>query len=513
LNGDLIFHSILIFQLFLFLSKSTPSMKKFNNLKIPFLIVFILLITSQLFTQTFGEKNFNCFSVLIGKNATTDGSNMFAHNEDDWGKRVVNWYLAPYEYYGQGDSITLKRGGKIAQGKETYKYLWLEIPELEFSDSYMNEFGIVIASDACVSREDKPELTDGGIGYWLRRAMAERARTAKEAVKIGGRLIDQMGYASSGRTYCIAGPNEIWMLSAIMGKHWIAQRIPDDHVAIIPNYYTISNVDLSDTVNFLGSGDIVAYAIERGWYKPKTDGGFNFRKAYSDQGNLTSLGNRARHWISINALSEKQYGIKDNLPFSFVPKKKVGLEDIFQVLRNHYEGTELDKTDGYNKGNPHQQGAMSVCSSTNQYGFVAQLRSWLPVEFGTVLWIAPRRPCTEAFVPVYSGILSIPNNFAVTDFRNGLKTHFEEIENFEQYSKGQEYLGFGEKAARIDENYGELIPQIKQSTDLFEKELLSGQPAFEKKIMNAYNKEPEQAKEMLTEYSLNAIQHLLDLAK
>jgi len=488
-------------------------MKNFNKFRILFLSAFILLIAISTFSQTYEDENFNCFSVLVGKNATTDGSIMFAHNEDDWGDRVVNWYLAPYEYYKQGDSITLKRGGKIAQGKETFKYLWLEIPELEFSDSYMNEHGLVIASDACVSREDEPELTDGGIGYWLRRAMAERARTAKEAVKIGGQLISQMGYASSGRTYCIAGPNEAWMLSAVKGKHWIAQRIPDDQVAIIPNYYTITNVDLTDTINFLGSPDIIDYAIERGWYKPETDGDFNFRKAYSDQGNLESLGNRARHWISINVLSEKQYSLEDEFPFSFVPKKKVGLEDLFQVLRNHYEGTELDKTEGYKTGNPHQQGAMSVCSSTNQYGFVAQLRNWLPPDLGAVLWLAPRRPCTEAFVPIYSGLLSIPKNFALTDFKNGLKTHFDKIENFEEYSKGYKYLSFGAKAARIDEDYGKQIPQIKNSIDSFEKELLSNQKDFENKIIEIYSREPKQAKEMLTEYSLNAIQHILDMTK
>ena len=488
-------------------------MKTPINSRMPFLTAIILLFTIQLFSQTPDAENFNCFSVLVGKSATIDSSIFLAHNEDDWGERVVNWYLAPYEYYRQGDSITLKRGGKIAQGKETFKYLWLEIPELEFSDSYMNEFGIVIASDACVSREDKPELTDGGIGYWLRRVMAERARTAKEAVKIGGQLIEQMGYASSGRTYCIAGPNEAWMLSAVNGKHWVAQRIPDDQIAIIPNYYTITKVDLSDTINFMGSPDIVDYAIKKAWYDPETDGDFDFRKAYSDQGNLASLGNRARHWVSVNALSKKQYGLEDDLPFSFVPKKKVGLEDIFKILRNHYEGTELDKTDGYKNGNPHQQGAMSVCSSTNQYGFVAQTRNWLPVEVGTVLWIAPRRPCTEAFVPIYSGLLSVPKNFAQTDFKTALNTHFHKIKNFVEYSKGQEYLVFGEKAARIDGDYGKLIPQIKKSIDSYEKELLSNQISFENKVVEIYKRGPEQAKEMLTEYSLEAIQHILDMAK
>ncbi len=477
-------------------------------------LILFFFVTSGVNAQATGEQGFNCFSILIGKGATSDGSVMFAHNEDDWGDRVVNWYRVPYDYPGDdADSITLKRGGKIAQAKETFGYLWFEIPELEFSDSYFNEYGIMIASDACVSREDKPEQKDGGIGYWLRRAMAERARTAKEAVKIGGQLISETGYASSGRTYCIAGPKEAWMLSVVKGKHWVAERIPDGEVAIIPNYYTITTVDLSDTVNFLGSPDIIDYAAERGWYDPERDGEFNFRKAYSDQGNLQSLGNKARHWITINALSEKQYNIDDDLPFSFVPKKRLTPKDIFAVLRNHYEGTELDVTDGYTKGNPHHQKAMSVCSETNQYGFVAQLRSNMPVETGALLWFAPRRPCTEPFIPVYSCLLSVPKTFALTDYKTALKHHFDKIDDFESYSKGQDYLVFGQKADRVDTNYGKFIGEVKASVEDMENELLSRQSDFEKRMIETYNREPEQAKELMTEYTMKRINRALKMAR
>jgi len=338
-----------------------------NSFLIAFAIfAFYFTDISFVNSQNTEEKDFNCFSILIGNKATADGSVMFAHNEDDWGERLVNWYQMPARHNTSPDSVQLKNGGYLQAAKETWKYLWLEMPGLEFSDSYMNEWGVTIASDACRSKEDNPELTNGGIGYWLRRAMAERARTAKEAVKIGGRLVEQFGYSSSGRSYCIADPHEAWMLSVVNGKHWVAQRIPDGHVAIIPNYYTITEVNLKDTVNFLGSADLLDYATERGWFNTEVSDNFNFREVYSDQGNLESLGNKARHWTTINALSEKQYDIDDEFPFSFTPKKAIELVDIFKVLRNHYEGTDLDKTNNYELGHPHEQGAMSVCSSTNQ---------------------------------------------------------------------------------------------------------------------------------------------------
>jgi len=62
------------------------------------------------------------------------------------------------------------------------------------------------------------------------------------------------------------------MLSVVNGKHWVAQRVPDEHIAIIPNYYTITTVDLSDTMNYYGSDDLVEYAIIKRWYNPKKDG-------------------------------------------------------------------------------------------------------------------------------------------------------------------------------------------------------------------------------------------------
>ena len=86
---------------------------------------------------------------------------------------------------------------------------------MDFADSYLNEWGVTIASNACRSREDSTGLTKGGISYWLRRLMAERARTAREAVQIGGELVEKYGYDSSGRTYCIADAQEAWLMAGI----------------------------------------------------------------------------------------------------------------------------------------------------------------------------------------------------------------------------------------------------------------------------------------------------------
>ncbi len=483
-----------------------------NHLKIVLFSFLLILSGYRSMAQETGKSSFDCFSVLAGKNATIDGSVMFAHNEDDYGDRIVNWYKVPQLTHTGEEMITMKNGGAIPQVKETWSYLWLEMPEMEFSDSYMNEWGVTIGSDACSSREKKGELTDGGIGYWLRRAMAERAKTAREAVKIGGALVEQFGYTSSGRTYCIADPNEAWMLAVVNGKHWVAERIPDDEVAIIPNYYTITTIDLADTMNYYGSSDLVEYAKTNKWYNPNKDTVFNFREAYSDPGNLKNMGNIVRHWSSINILAENQYEIDDEFPFSFKPGQKVDLNILFSVLRNHNEGTEYDKTENYTKGNPHENGQV-ICSATTQYGFVAQLRANMPKEVGAVLWLAPFRPCVHPFTPWYEGMTDMPIDFAIGGYRAALSSHFEPIENLGKFAPDHKFLLYVKDAKSIDRTYGKQIKQIQKNLSDFENDLIDGQSAYEKRLIEIYAMDRKEAEKMMTDYSEKQIQRSLEMLK
>ena len=83
--------------------------------------------------------------------------------EDDGGPQVVNHHKVPRRKYAPGDKVTLRNGGKLDQVPETWSYIWSEMPGMLFSDSYINEWGDSITSDNCPSREEKPEITDGGI--------------------------------------------------------------------------------------------------------------------------------------------------------------------------------------------------------------------------------------------------------------------------------------------------------------------------------------------------------------
>ena len=455
-----------------------------------FVWLFLLLLTIRLQAQ----DNFNCFTVLAGKYATDDESVLLAHNEDDGGKQTVNLYKVPRVTAKDSIEVSLKNGGKLHLSPTTFAMIWIEMPGMTFSDSYQNEYGVTIVSDACRSKEDKPELTDGGIAYWLRRAIVLQAKTAREAVKIGGKLIEKYGYASSGRTYSIADKNEAWMLSVVNGKHWVAQRVPDDEVAIIPNYYTIGKINLKDTLNFYGSKDLIDYARQRNWYNGSEED-FNFRLVYAAESSLKHPVNTERHVDAINRLSENKYAISDTLPFSFLAKDLLKLPDLFGILRSHFEGTDMDKSQGYTLGSPHKT-HRAICAQSTQYGFVAQLRSYVPDKF-TPLWISFMHPCSHIFFPIYNGIGSFPPEFRnFTDYKTALRQHFKKFK--EQRKHG--FARFRKDARKIDKKYAKHIVKRKKIIEKREKALLAKQKENEQILYDKYRMNPEIIGEELRNY-------------
>ncbi len=476
-------------------------------------LIFVLLFSVQeIFAQN-GDSQFDCFTVLVGKNATQDGSVLLAHNEDDGGVNLVDWYKVPRLTHKKGEFIQLKAGYKLPQVKETSALLWLEMPGQQFSDSYMNEWGIVITSNSCPSREKEPELVNGGIGYFLRRIMAERGKTAKSAIKVAGKIIEQVGYSGSGRTYSVADANEVWMLSVVRGKHWVARRIPDDEVAIMPNYYTIETVDLQDTLNYLGSQDLIQYAIQKGWYDPASGKKFNFRLAYASRGSLSHLANIARKWQAYNLLSGEAHPFYGYFPFSFKAAVKLTAQKLMAVLQNHYEGTELEMNPAYNAGNPHKSIIMRICSQTNQYGFVTQLRNWMPTDIGVVMWLAPRRPCTHPFTPWYCGITQVTQEFTRGDYEKALQNHFNAPKTIFERSSSHGFWNFAHDAENIDKSYGALIPTVRNKKQAMEKRLFSKQETFEKKALATYKKNRKKARQMLTEYTKKYALEALSVVK
>ena len=465
-----------------------------------FLLVFPIQLSSSQHNDGISPSEHNCFSILVGKDATENGSVLFAHMEDDFGKQLVNWYIKESEVFHEGEQVTLKNGGLYHQAEKTAKMFWLEIPGMDFSDTYMNEYGVVIASNSCSSREKDPDISDGGISYWLRRLMAERAQTAREAIRIGGALVERFGYTGSGRTYCVADSGEAWAMAVVNGKHWVAQRVPDNHVMILPNNYTIEEIDLDDTENFMGSPDIIDYAITKGWYDPEKDGDFNFRNAYAAENSLSHPGNTSRAWGAYHMFN-MPFGIDDPFPFSFKPHFEVTKEMLMEIFAYHYEGTELDKSQLYTLGSPYEMNGSMICGKASVYGMVTECRSWMPVEIGTVMWLAPQWPDIQPFTPWYCGITEIPEGFAKDGYLDDIRDHYDPPDDIHERYDGHAFWAYVNLSDWANENYSGRIKKLARSKSKIERKLLKRQYRIEKMVNRMYRKKPDAAVNFLNEYT------------
>ncbi|MDQ1353667.1 MAG: Dipeptidase [Acidobacteriota bacterium] len=444
----------------------------------------------------------NGFTIIVGKDAGDAGCVMVAHNEDAAGKNLyADVQIIPPAAHIRGAVVALKKNPVIPQVTMTLGFLRMQIPGIDSSDSYVNREGVVITSNACKSREDRPEFTGNGIDLLLIRLMAERASSAREAVEIAGRLVEIYGYYASGRSFAIADAKEAWHLQIVSGKHWVAQRVPDDQVAVVANCYTIETVNLKDKNNFLGSEDLVDYAVKRRWYQPDRDGPFNFSRVYSTLDNWDNRKNILRRWRAFNLITNKKNKLDYPIPFAFpVSKKSITLFALFRVLRDHYEDTEYDLTDNYKKGSPNSTTNRTICTDTTRYSFIAELRIGFPREIANRIWVAFRRPDSNAYSPWYDFMPVLPDGYAVESAGATLKSYSQQSPPPVTLTPDYAYWHYAKLSELVDRDYKVYIKPVTKEWDNFEDYALKSLKKMEKEFDYLLKTDKRVAEKIITNY-------------
>ena len=503
-----------------------------NSTRKLILISSILLIfggRANVFAFEGGKKLEGCTVLIAGKNTTAEGSILFAKTEDDSHKDIdFLWYI-PRKTYPAGAVVKLQAGGAIAQARETYAYFWDQCPGTSFSNGIINEWGVAFGSNACRSNEDsvkeveaRGDLVNGGLGFKFRMILAERSKTAREAVLLAAQLLDHYGYSASGRNLNIGGPKEAWQLQMVRGKNYVARRVQDDEVAIIANTFSIRQVDMDDKENFISSPGLISYAVKRGWYDPASGEEFDFARAYAPENTHTSPSNTHRQWNMARLLNrnfpitwqEAETGV---MPVSVKPDRKLSLKDVMEIFRSHYEGTELDKSEGY-KISPHKTRS-TICNYGTHRSTIVQQRSWLPVEIGTVTWRILEPPCSSVFVPWYLGITRIPDVFH--NAPESLYTTEKDLLDYHFNMPGETWVLDMETASGIfkilgnlvDANYNQTIKIVKKNWRDFEERQFALQPVIEESALKLYQQDKSLAQEYLTLYTNAQALRSVEVAK
>ena len=380
-----------------------------------------------------------CTNFVVGKDASADGSTMVSYAADSY-SFYGYLHFCPAADHAPGAM-------RVVKDWDTGKPL-CSIPQVPHTYNVvgnMNEHQLTIGETTWGGR---PELEIGeGIDYGSLIYIAlERCKTAREAIKCMTDLVAEYGYASSGETFSIADPNEVWLMELIgkgnveKGAVWVATRIPDDCIAAHANQARFTTIDFKDKDNWMWSKDVVSFARKQGYFSGK-DKDFNFQEAYAPYDFSGLFVCEARVWSFFRKFSDEmeQYfdfasgkafvetGGKyagERMPLYIKPNHKVTVQELKDCMRDQYQGTPLDITQGPDAGpwnSKLRYGSLGFVHDSVQYwferpiatqqtawSFVAQMRGYEGANAGGIFWFGVDDAATSLYVPMYSVMTAVP---------------------------------------------------------------------------------------------------------
>ena len=460
-----------------------------------------------------GNRSEACTNVIVTRGASADGSCLVSYAADShW--LYGELYFKPQADWATGSKLKIydwdsgKYLGEIEQVPHTYKTV-----------GNMNEHQLIIAETTFGGRHglNNPDaIMDYGSLIYI---TLQRARTAREAIKLMDELTQKYGYFSEGESFSIADKEEAWIMEMVgkgaeKGSVWVARRIPDGYISGHANQSRITTFPLDDPDNCLYSKDVISFARKMGWFDGK-DEEFSFRDAYCplDFGGLR--GCEARVWSAFNILGKGKFAYEDggslvekdsydyvdyamghnpanNMPLWIKPAGKVSVKDVADVMRDHYEGTPMDMTQDIGAGGnalPYRWRPMgftydgkeytnerAIATQQTAFWFVGQSRGNYPDVLGGIIWFGTDDAATSYVTPIYTNSEIVPECFREG---NG---------DMLTYSSTSSFWLNNRVANACYKMYNYMAPFVREHIDRFENSQISeGVPQTDAKALELYN--------------------------
>ena len=454
-----------------------------------------------------------CTNFLITKGASKDGSTMITYSADshvlygelyywperDWEPGTI---LEVYEW------DTGKFMGTIPQAEHTYNVV-----------GNMNNHQLAIGETTYGGRRELVN-PDGIIDYGsLIYITLQRAKNAREAIKIMSELVDNYGYSSSGESFSISDGKEVWIMELIgkgpgvKGAVWVARMIPDGYISGHANQARITTFPLADGKKSITSKeldnifepvletvyayDVIDLAREKGWFDGR-DKNFSFSDTYApvDFGGARFC--EARVWAGFNKVNSKMdkyldyamgLDLSERMPLWIKPDEKLSANDVMELMRDYYQDTPMDMSKDIGAG-PFAStvrwrpmtwevdgkgyfNERAISTQQTGFSFVAQSRKWLPDPVGGIFWFGVDDTYYTVYSPMYCGMQEIPHSFErgngdmMTFSYDAAFWVFNQVSNFayhrrlpmEEDIKGKQReleLGYVEETAVIDKIAAEI---------------------------------------------------------
>ena len=393
-----------------------------------------------------------CTTILVGKNASYDGSTIIARNDDagaghftakkfavvrpEEQPRHYRSVLSHVEIDLPDDPMRYTAMPNAVKGEGVWAACGVNAANVAMTATEtLTSNPRVLGADPLVrlqpSEDGKPEVP-GGIGEEdLVVLVLPYIKSAREGVLRLGSLLEQYGtYEMNGIAF--QDVDEIWWLETIGGHHWIAKRVPDDSYVVMPNQFGIDYFDLADAFTdkeeHLCSPDLLEFIADNYLNLADAPGGlgtaflraehsFDARAAFGSHDDSDHVYNTPRAWYMLRCLNphtkkwdgpEAEYTpLSDDLPWCMEPERKLTMEDVKYVLSSHFQGTPYDPYKTY--GDTSMRGAYrSIGVNRTDFFGAVQMRPDVPEDYRAVQWIAYGSNVFNAMVAQYANVEGVP---------------------------------------------------------------------------------------------------------
>jgi len=492
------------------------------------LVCFLVLVSLGAlvgYTQYLDESaNDKCTMIIVGKDASVDGSVMTTHTCDgNYDSRV---FVIPGGTHADGEMVTIVKDqlhadnravtvmGEIPQVPTTYSYFLVAYP-------FMNENQIMMGEHTFGGRREFNSSSTKAMFYieQLQAIALQRATTAREAILVMGMLADKYGYADGGEAISVCDKNEAWLFEIVgagplwtpesgkPGACWAAKRVPDNAIYAGANRSQIGELNLSDPDYYMAGAGITSIPQELGFWDPNGTKPFRYWETAGYKADNTY--NTRREW-RVRDFFAPSLGLDPwarRFPFSVVPDQKISAADLMTIQRDHYAGTPFDLTVGLAAGpwgTPDRWPTASKLNPTNTMGWeraiamfrcsyttVTQSRAWLPDAIGGLLWFGEDNPATTIYMPIYCGVTDVPQS---------IKTQVRA-----DFSRDSAWWAFDFVNNWANLGYSAMIVDINAAQAAAEGHFFAMQPAIEAAALQLHAQDPDLAIAYLTNYTNDTI--------
>ena len=501
-----------------------------------YLLAAVLLLSTFNIQQSALQA---CTNFLVGKDASADGSTMISYAADSYGMYGF-LHFSPAADWPEGavrevlDWDTGRPLGSIPQVAHTYRVI-----------GNMNEHQVTIGETTWGGREELWDTVGIDYGSLIYIAL-ERSRTAREAIECIISLVNQYGYASEGESFSIGDPSEVWIMDLIgkgpgrKGANWVAVRIPDNAISAHANQARITTVPqgkaklskeqkrLEKKLNCICNGDwmwdkdLIAFARQKGYFSG-ADRDFSYQAAYAPFDFSGLFVCEARVWSFFRHFSSDMDRYFDyatgttfretngqdegeHMPLWIVPERKISAQDMKECMRDEYQGTPLDITQGIDAGpwnSKLRYGGLGFKLDSTQYwyerptatqqtawSYVSQMRSGKPGIF----WFAVDDAACSCYAPFFSSVTSVPECLAEG---NGDSYTF---------SLTSAWWTFNVVANWAYTKYSRMYPHIRQLQQVWDEKFNTQLPGVE---AQAAELSEEEAQAFLTRYCSSQAENMV----